>query len=204
MSHDVFLSHASSDRHAAEQICVALETRGIRCWIAPRNVLPGEDWSMAILAAIAAARCMVVVISAATHDSIHVRNEVVTANTQRLPLVPVRVANVQPGGALRLHLAAWHWLDAFPPPIELHANALAAGIRAAFNDSDATVNMMVRRHSAAMMPPAPPPAAALAAVGTAVPPAPVSAGSPMRKAAPGPAESAAHAPAARGRSPAWR
>ena len=207
MSHDVFLSHASSDRHAAEQICAALEMRGIRCWIAPRNVLPGEDWSMAILAAIAAARCMVVVISVATHDSIHVRNEVVTANTQRLPLVPVRVANVQPGGALRLHLAAWHWLDAFPPPIEPHANALAAGIRAAFSDSDATVNMMVRRPPAAMMPPGPPPAAAPAGaaappVQAGVKPASVSSGSPMRKSAPGPANSVAPGQAARGRGPA--
>ena len=91
MSHDVFISYASSDRAAAEQVCAALETRGIRCWIAPRNVLPGEDWGMAILAAISAARCMVVVHSAATGNSIHVRNEVVTATSQRLPLVPVHV-----------------------------------------------------------------------------------------------------------------
>ncbi|HYF08848.1 MAG TPA: TIR domain-containing protein [Acetobacteraceae bacterium] len=145
MSHDVFISYASSDRAPADQICLALESRGLRCWIAPRNVLPGEDWAMAILAAIAQARCMVVVLSAATGASVHVRNEVVTATSQRLPIVPVRVEDVQPGGALRLHLAGWHWLDAFPPPASGHAESLVAGVRAAFADSDATVNLAMRR-----------------------------------------------------------
>lgn len=145
MSHDVFISYASSDRAAAEQVCAALETRGIRCWIAPRNVLPGEDWGMAILAAISAARCMVVVHSAATGNSIHVRNEVVTATSQRLPLVPVRVDEAPPGGALRLHLAAWHWLNAYPPPVAAHAEMLASGVRASFADVDTTVNLSLRR-----------------------------------------------------------
>lgn len=155
MSHDVFISHASGDRLAAEQICAALEGRGLRCWIAPRNVLAGEDWGMAILAAIAAARCMVVVIGAGTHDSVHVKNEIITASSQRLPLLPVRVMDVPLGGALRLHLAAWHWLDAFPPPVGLHGDALATGVRACFADSDATVNMMLRHRPMGVAPPPP-------------------------------------------------
>jgi TPR repeat protein len=38
MSPLVFISHASADRKLADAICVALELRGIPCWIATRDV----------------------------------------------------------------------------------------------------------------------------------------------------------------------
>ena len=43
MAHDVFISYAAKDRTVAEAACAALESEGIRCWIAPRDVLPGAD-----------------------------------------------------------------------------------------------------------------------------------------------------------------
>ncbi|MBP0466549.1 toll/interleukin-1 receptor domain-containing protein, partial [Roseomonas sp. PWR1] len=140
MPHDVFLSYASADRAAADAVCVALEARGIPCWMAPRDVRAGEDWGEAILTAIGRAHAMVLVLSRHTAASVHVRNEVVTAVSQGLALVPVRVEDCQPGGALRLHLAGSHWLNAFPPPIEQHADALAAGVRLALA-ADATIEL---------------------------------------------------------------
>ncbi|MBV8226902.1 MAG: toll/interleukin-1 receptor domain-containing protein [Verrucomicrobia bacterium] len=44
MSHDVFISHSSADKRAADAACALLETRGIKCWIAPRDIRPGSDW----------------------------------------------------------------------------------------------------------------------------------------------------------------
>ena len=44
MAHDVFISHSSKDKQTADAICHYLEQNGIRCWIAPRDILPGEDW----------------------------------------------------------------------------------------------------------------------------------------------------------------
>jgi hypothetical protein len=48
-THQVFISYASeninsitSDRQVADQIYSALESQGIRCWIAHRNILPGD------------------------------------------------------------------------------------------------------------------------------------------------------------------
>lgn len=140
MPHDVFLSYASTDRAAAEAVCTALETRGIRCWVAPRDVPAGADWGEAILTAIGRAHAMVLVLSRATANSVHVRNEVVTAVSQSLALVPVRIEDCQPGGALRLHLAGSHWLNVFPAPIEQHADVLAVGVRLALA-ADATVEI---------------------------------------------------------------
>ena len=49
IDHDVFISyasdkgdsHTSRDRQAAEKICTTLESSGIRCWLAPRDILGG-------------------------------------------------------------------------------------------------------------------------------------------------------------------
>ena len=149
MPHDVFLSYASSDRAAAEAVCAALEARSIMVWMAPRNVPAGADWGEAILTAIGRAHAMVLVLSRNTAGSVHVRNEVVTAVSQSLAVVPVRIEDCQPGGALRLHLAGAHWLNVFPPPVEQHADALAAGVRLALA-ADATIELP-REQAAALV-----------------------------------------------------
>ena len=44
MAHDIFISYAHQDRTIANAVCATLEAHGIRCWIAPRDILPGSDW----------------------------------------------------------------------------------------------------------------------------------------------------------------
>lgn len=183
MPHDVFLSYASADRAAADAVCVALESRGIACWMAPRDVPAGADWGEAILTAIGRAHAMVLVLSRHTAGSVHVRNEVVTAVSQSLALVPVRIEDCQPGGALRLHLAGSHWLNVFPPPIEQHVDALAAGVRIALA-ADATIE--IPRGQAAAMVAAARAASAGGRLPVAAPAARASAGPAPRGAGPPP------------------
>jgi hypothetical protein len=38
----VFISYASPDSVVADAVCLALEREGVTCWIAPRDVVPGE------------------------------------------------------------------------------------------------------------------------------------------------------------------
>ena len=42
MAHDAVISYSSRDKLQADAICNRLESRGIRCWIAPRDVGLGE------------------------------------------------------------------------------------------------------------------------------------------------------------------
>ena len=49
MAHDVFISYSTKDKPTADAACAALEAKGIRCWIAPRDILPGSDWGEAII-----------------------------------------------------------------------------------------------------------------------------------------------------------
>ena len=48
----VFISYASQDMAIADALCAALERAGIGCWIAPRNVRPGDFYADAIVNAI--------------------------------------------------------------------------------------------------------------------------------------------------------
>jgi TIR domain len=62
MSHDVFISHSSADKRAADAACALLEARGIKCWIAPRDIRPGSDWGESIITAIEQARIMLLLL----------------------------------------------------------------------------------------------------------------------------------------------
>jgi len=128
MPHDVFISYAHDDKVTADAACATLESKGIRCWIAPRDILPGQDYAAAIVHALTHARLFVLVFSARTNTSEHVKNEVEKVVSRGIPVIPFRIEDVIPDGALALHLARRHWLDAMTPPLEQHLNALAQSI----------------------------------------------------------------------------
>lgn len=127
---DVFISHASEDREAASRIAAYLEDQGVACWIAPRDVPPGGEYGAAIMTAIEDARALVLVLSEPANQSQFVRREVERAVARLKPVLPVRVREVTPSGALEFFVASAQWVDAYQPPIEHHLAPLAAAIRA--------------------------------------------------------------------------
>ena len=60
---DIFISHASQDKNIVDSACAVLEQHGLKCWVAPRDILPGVNWAEAILAAIGSSRVMLLVFS---------------------------------------------------------------------------------------------------------------------------------------------
>jgi hypothetical protein len=67
MTHDVFISYPSENKSIADAICAKLELKQIRCWIAPRDILPGQSYSQALLEAIDASKIFILVFSAQTN-----------------------------------------------------------------------------------------------------------------------------------------
>jgi TIR domain len=124
MAQDVFISHSSRDRIEAEATCQALESRGISCWMAPRNIRPGADWSESIIDALSQAKVMVVIISHHANDSQQLRREVERGSNRGMMVIPMRIENVPPARSLEYFLSTSHWLDAFPPPIDRHLEIL--------------------------------------------------------------------------------
>lgn len=45
----IFISYSSKDKNVADALCHYLEERGVPCWIAPRDILPGQTWAGAIV-----------------------------------------------------------------------------------------------------------------------------------------------------------
>jgi hypothetical protein len=120
MAHDVFISYASKDKPTADAACAMLEQRGIRCWIAPRDMLPGADWGAAIIDAINDARAFVLVFSSHANASQQIKREVERAVNKGIPIIPVRIEDVAPTKTLEYFISSPHWLDAFSPPLERH------------------------------------------------------------------------------------
>jgi hypothetical protein len=125
MAHDVMISHSHADKPVADAACAALETRGIRCWIAPRDVNPGQDWAASIVEAIRDARIMLLVFSRHANQSPQVKREVERAASSGKVLLPLRLDDVLPEAALAYYLGTPHWLDAITPPFEAHLEKLA-------------------------------------------------------------------------------
>jgi len=133
MPHDLFLSHSSKDKTAADAICATLEREGIRCWVAPRDILPGGNWGESIIAAIESSRIMLVVFSAASNRSPQVMREVERAVSKGLPIIPLRIEDVIPSKSLEFFLSVPHWLDAISPPLESHLVRLANTVKLVLN-----------------------------------------------------------------------
>lgn len=129
MAHDIFISYSSKDKLAADAACAILESKGIRCWIAPRDILPGADWGESIVDALSQARVFVLVFSSHANASQQIRREVERAVNRGLAVIPLRIEDVAPTKSLEYFISTPHWLDAFSPPLERHLNYLADIIR---------------------------------------------------------------------------
>ena len=105
MTTPVFISHSSKDLTVAQRICTALENRGLNCWVADRDVGPGENYQRAIVRAIRAAKVMVVVFTENANNSAEVEKELALASKLGLSVIPARVENVDPSEAFVYELA---------------------------------------------------------------------------------------------------
>jgi hypothetical protein len=137
MAHDVFISYAEEDKSAADAVRTTLESEGISCWIAPRNIRLGAKWEQAIMDAISASRVMVLVFSEDANRSDHVQREVGSAFENGITVIPFRLRNTKPTGVLAYYLRPVQWLDAFTQPLEGHLKSLAAQIGDLLSESEA-------------------------------------------------------------------
>lgn len=125
MAHDVFICYSGKNKTSADAVCATLESHGIRCWIAPRDVVAGMEWGECLVEAIEQSRILVLVFSADADASPQIRREVERAVNLGLAILPIRVEDVAPSKALQYFIGNVHWLDALTPPLEAHLAHLA-------------------------------------------------------------------------------
>jgi hypothetical protein len=160
VAHDVFISYSSQDKPTADAACATLESRGIRCWVAPRDVLPGEDYPSALVRAINQSKVVVFIFSSHSNDSPHVARELERAANRSIPILPLRIEDVTPSPSVEYFISRTHWLDAITPPLKKHLERLAETARLLITPRDA--------EGAGSVPP-PPQTATVAAMGDRFP-----------------------------------
>ncbi|MES2018529.1 MAG: toll/interleukin-1 receptor domain-containing protein [Pseudomonadota bacterium] len=124
MSHEVFLSHSHVDKVFADAICHWLEAADIRCWVAPRDIRPSEDWAEAIINAMDHSKVLLLVFSSSSNSSPQVRREVERAVNKGLHVLPFRIENVPLSKSLEYFISTQHWLDAIDGDLESHLGQL--------------------------------------------------------------------------------
>lgn len=109
----VFISYATADRKQALSVCKALEGRGTSCWISSRDVAPGENYQEAIVRSIRNARAIVLVFSEAANNSDEIKKELSLASRFHVPVMALRIEDVEPSDAFAYELSTRQWIDAF-------------------------------------------------------------------------------------------
>jgi anti-sigma regulatory factor (Ser/Thr protein kinase) len=125
----VFLSYSSSDRTVAESVCQRIEAEHIACWMAPRDVRPGQDYGEAILNGLQSASVLVLIFSEKSNVSKHVLREVERSVHFGKTILLFRIEECKPTKSLEYFLSSPHWLDAFTGSLEDHIKQLALLLR---------------------------------------------------------------------------
>lgn len=129
-SHEVFISYSNPEKIVAYDLCSYLETNGIRCWIAPRDVTPGTSFPASIIDAIDTSKAMVLIFSKSSNNSPHVVRELTRAVTKNVVILPFRIEDAPLSKNMEYLINLPHWMDALPPPPQQHFSALAQTLKA--------------------------------------------------------------------------
>ena len=113
MKKDIFISHSSLDNEPKEY-CRRLEAAGLKCWIAPRDIKPGQTYQQGILDGIEQCSTMLVFISSNALDrSNEIGKEVTLAEYDGKRIIPVFIENVRLRGQLKYDLINKQWIEAW-------------------------------------------------------------------------------------------
>lgn len=134
------------DREVAEKICGHIEATGIPCWMAPRDIPPGERWGDIIADAVEQSKVMVLVYSAQTEKSTWVLDEVNLAMDKKIRIIPFRIDNITPQrGSIKMLWSRSQCIDAFNSPLEASLNKLKKFVKDYLAD-DARTNIRIPVH----------------------------------------------------------
>jgi hypothetical protein len=126
---DVFISYKMEDVKAAERVRAALESQSISCWIAPRDIEPGQVWATAIVEGLDRSKTFVLLLSPHSSEAKQISREAELADRQNIPIIIFRLEDVHPSKELLYFLGNLQWLDAFGGRFDSAVDRLAGTIR---------------------------------------------------------------------------
>ena len=128
-SSHAFISYASQDAAVSDAVVGLLESHGVKCWIAPRDVVPGALYADEIVHAINEARVVVLILSKQAVGSPHVGKEIERASSKRRRIVTLRVDSAPLPGAFEYFLSESQWIEVGPGGVGAAAAKLLEAVR---------------------------------------------------------------------------
>ena len=114
MKYNIFISYSTEDEAIANDVCSALEKKGIKCWIAPRDIQPGNPYARAIINGINLTEILLLVLTPDSNVSEYVLNEVdIAFNTKKI-IIPFFAKEVTMNPDLKFYLSRKQWFIAYP------------------------------------------------------------------------------------------
>ncbi len=107
----VFISYSTKDTELSNNICSALEKSDFNCWIAPRDIKPGEDWAEAIIDGIDSSDYLVCVLTESANESVQVKREIERAVSKKISIIPFKVGDFELSKSMQYFLSSHHWLN---------------------------------------------------------------------------------------------
>lgn len=132
-NHDIFISYSSVDKRTAIHICQILEDNGLKCWIAPRDIIAGSDYAKLLESAILHAKAFVVICSKDSMKSRWVIGELNIAFNEGKKIIPIRIDDSELEGSFRLMINQLHII---PHEDSLIKDTVAALKSAGFGDTE--------------------------------------------------------------------
>ena len=106
-----FVSHAGAQKDLAKSLVEAVESRGMKCWIAPRDIVPGMDYGEQIVLGIRGSEHLLLLFSEESNRSQFCQREVERAVHYRRKILPIRLDGTLPSGPMEFHLSSVQWMD---------------------------------------------------------------------------------------------
>lgn len=112
----VFMCHSSRDATLAQEIVRVLDGAGIPTWIAPRDVVSGENYPGQLMRAIAGSDVFAILVTQNACASDHVLRELEQASKQRRTILPIVVGDAH-SEDIDYYLGAVHQITGTPEEV---------------------------------------------------------------------------------------
>lgn len=114
--YDIFISHSSQNSGIAMSLVEYVETNGLKCFIAPRDIVGGISYAEQLVHAINDCSVFLLLVSEEINKSEQVLNELEIAVDNNKIILPFKIDESTYNDSYKYYLKRKHWINAMPEP----------------------------------------------------------------------------------------
>lgn len=125
----IFISYSDNDQSKAIKLCEVLESSGFKCWLSYRDSIPGKNFLENIFEAMSNSALMIVLYSEKALSEKRLGQEAEIAFDTEIPIIPLRIENVEVKGVLKFVFGTLQWIEAFEKPFEEYFPQIISAVK---------------------------------------------------------------------------